>query len=623
MKVCGKILTGLVLGALFCGTPCAVQAEAKEKKAEEEQTSILTILGQNACAPAGRQSLSDMSEAEYDRNRQESQRLFSSSANVGRSLYGAGIGMETFGDAFGASSSNRYIEIVTPGRQDVNGTLTIIGNSGTLSSNLYQEIFSRAGTWTWIDNDSSQAMEPAVNAGFSGTENFSTNGSAPQGATNVSFLGNGFSGTADVSFDVALPSSSSTVSATNINASALSALVNTYLSSQYSGATINQTLNSSSVHIATTFDESTSSSGSDSVQFDTPNSGEHTHDFTGTQDTTTEYAFSIPVDDFASFVYAYTATYDDPEQRTRVAMPHTTLGRIKITENFNPLPMDRLIFDYSFFHNVGFGGVKNDVHRFTPGVEKTFFKGLTSVELRIPMGISMDSNIRSDGSTDMSSGEFGDVTLIFKGLLIKRKKWLMSAGLSLSLPTADDTYLYNSLTGQKLMRIKNESCHIMPFVAFQYTPNQKWYAQLYYQIDADADGSGVYDNPELGLGQERLRYSGKIKDMTYQYVSASIGRWVYRNERKRSGLTAMNVVGELHWTKSLDRGRGVDIKGAGGSTIYRIDNGRDNCDLLNATIGTHMIFNRRTNLGIAYAVPLTDSYKQFDGELRATLNYYF
>ena len=61
------------------------------------------------------------------------------------------------------------------------------------------------------------------------------------------------------------------------------------------------------------------------------------------------------------------------------------VGLTKIADDNSPLPRDRVIFDYDFFGGVplGTGGV--DVHRFSPGIEKTFFDGLASIEFVFPL----------------------------------------------------------------------------------------------------------------------------------------------------------------------------------------------------------------------------------------------
>ncbi|MDR0392420.1 MAG: hypothetical protein LBH59_10970, partial [Planctomycetaceae bacterium] len=82
----------------------------------------------------------------------------------------------------------------------------------------------------------------------------------------------------------------------------------------------------------------------------------------------------------------------------------------------------------------------------------------------------------------------------------------------------------------------------------------------------------------------------------------------------------INIVGELHWTQSIDRTNGV--QNTQGNFIFNIGKDTKNYSILNSTIGTRFILNHKTNIGIGYALPLSNQ-KQFDGELRITCNRYF
>jgi hypothetical protein len=83
----------------------------------------------------------------------------------------------------------------------------------------------------------------------------------------------------------------------------------------------------------------------------------------------------------------------------------------------------------------------------------------------------------------------------------------------------------------------------------------------------------------------------------------------------------MNLMGELHWTQSIDRASGV--RHEQDNFIFDIGRERENYTVVNMTLGTRYLFNERTNVGIGYALPLSNTYRQFDGELRVTFNRYF
>ena len=87
------------------------------------------------------------------------------------------------------------------------------------------------------------------------------------------------------------------------------------------------------------------------------------------------------------------------------------MGRTKIAENTSPIPRDRLLFDYSYLRRRAAvpGGV--NVNRFTPGFEKTFFDGLMSFEMKVPMATTLDSTLSRAASPTPRTPEFGNMAL--------------------------------------------------------------------------------------------------------------------------------------------------------------------------------------------------------------------
>src|SRR5262245_3521408 len=60
------------------------------------------------------------------------------------------------------------------------------------------------------------------------------------------------------------------------------------------------------------------------------------------------------------------------------------VGLTKISDDNNPLPRDRVFFDYDYFNRVPLTSSGFNVHRFSPGFEKTFFDMRASIEVRFP-----------------------------------------------------------------------------------------------------------------------------------------------------------------------------------------------------------------------------------------------
>lgn len=302
----------------------------------------------------------------------------------------------------------------------------------------------------------------------------------------------------------------------------------------------------------------------------------------------------------------------------------SSLGRVKMVENMSPIPQDRFIFDYNYFRGVSLTESKRSVHRFLPGFEKTFFNGSSSIEMRFPMGVTASRNRYADYSTDTQATEFGDIAIYFKSLFYRTQSVAWSCGLGVSLPTAAGIKLYDDpQTRTLLIEMQNKTVRVMPFVGMMWTPNRAWFVQAIAQWDVDTTGNPVYFRD--GLTNQMIRAGTRSRDMTYQYLSASVGRWIYKDDCKRYGLTAMNLMGEMHWSRSLDFGQDVTGYTGGGLPIDTIGNFGVGANMLNFTMGTRMVFNRRHNVGTAFCLPITSGAdgKAFDGELRMTYNIYF
>ncbi|NQT36034.1 MAG: hypothetical protein HQ581_01015, partial [Planctomycetes bacterium] len=311
-------------------------------------------------------------------------------------------------------------------------------------------------------------------------------------------------------------------------------------------------------------------------------------------------------DDFGSvFHYQYEVFLDIPSPGAG-----GTVGRLKIADNTSPIPRDRLIFDYHYFNNAALFGSGVDVNRFTLGLEKTFFDGMASFELKAPMATGLDSTVVADGVTGMSHGEFGNLGLTFKALLFQTKSWGVSAGLTVAAPTGDDTVV--ALTdGTPLVRIRNESVHLAPFLGCLWTPDDRFFAQGFFQVDVDPSGNAVSTN-FFGSG---LQSVGVLQDATLMYVDAGVGYWSYRCRHPKRRLTGVAWTAEVHWNRSLQASDVVT------DANFTIGSRASTFEAVNLTLGSHLEFNHRTTLTLGYAVPLGGGQdRQFDGELRVMLN---
>ena len=287
------------------------------------------------------------------------------------------------------------------------------------------------------------------------------------------------------------------------------------------------------------------------------------------------------------------------------------VGRLKIAEGGAVLPTNRVFFRYSNIHNIAFTNNPQNLNRFVPGFERTFFDGLTSLELRAPFATdasttyALDSGSFSNGNTT----RFGNLTLYAKALLHQTDRLAISGGLGLALPTASDIRV-NYANGTALLNVQNESVHIQPFLGALFTPNERFFIQSFAQYDATASGNSVAIN-STGAG---LRNAGTLTDPGQLFLDGGVGYWLYKSNASR-GLTGIIPTAEIHQTSSTQRG---DMVGAG---PFQVGNFSGSTSITSIVAGTTLEFGSRSQLTAGYATPLgggTD--RQFDGVFQFNFN---
>jgi len=302
-------------------------------------------------------------------------------------------------------------------------------------------------------------------------------------------------------------------------------------------------------------------------------------------------SFAVPVDPHALY-----QTVPNPASGGVV-------GRTKIAESTSPLPHDRLLFSYSGFDNVPLHPRGVNVHRFTPGFEKTFLDGMMSFEMKVPMAVTLDTSTIL-GAAAETQGELGNMLLTPKFLLLQESTWAMSAGMTISLPTASDVDVVLA-DGRPLIRIDNESVSLGPFIGILSVPNEQLFLQAFLQYEFDTNGSPVSLN-SFGTG---LQSAGRLKGTTFQYLDIGVGYWV----RPSVALT-----GEVHWNRSLEN---PDVVTA---PNFAVGGQSTTIEIINAVIGAHIDLTYDTTVTIGYAMPIGGGQdQQFDGELRVMFSRFF
>ncbi len=287
------------------------------------------------------------------------------------------------------------------------------------------------------------------------------------------------------------------------------------------------------------------------------------------------------------------------------------VGRLKIAEGGAVLPTNRVFFRYSNIHNIAFTNNSQNLNRFVPGFERTFFDGLTSLELRAPFATdasttySLDSGSFSNGNTT----RFGNLTLYAKALLHQTDRLAISGGVGLALPTANDIRVHYA-NGTALLNVQNESVHLQPFLGALFTPNERFFIQTFAQYDATASGNTVAIN-STGAG---LQNAGTLTDPGQLFLDGGFGYWLFKSNVSR-GLTGIIPTAEIHQTSST---QGGDIVGAG---PFQVGNFSGSTSMTSIVAGTTLEFGSRTQLTAGYATPIGGGAdRQFDGVFQFNFN---
>lgn len=293
----------------------------------------------------------------------------------------------------------------------------------------------------------------------------------------------------------------------------------------------------------------------------------------------------------------------------------------KFAENDNPIPRDRVFFDYNHYVNAITDARSNsgNLDRFTLGVEKTFFDELCSIELRLPMVGGLAATQSLEAGAGLMGTDLGNVPLVFKTTLRKWDRAVLAAGVAVTLPTAQDARLVDA-SGLEQVRLQNDAVHIGPMLGFFWAPDDRWFVQGIAQADFDTRGNDVYMQTGNGLAQ-----IGTLQDQSLLFMDLAIGRWVYRNPDAK-WITGVAPTMELHYTTTMQDAKLVTGSATtrGGENQVIVGCLENRSDVLNLTGGIHFLIGSKSNLTVAGVVPLrNEDNRSFDAEFLVQFNRYF
>ena len=282
------------------------------------------------------------------------------------------------------------------------------------------------------------------------------------------------------------------------------------------------------------------------------------------------------------------------------------LRRVKLAENSSPLPMDRWIGNYNLFDNVeGIG----DVTRFTFGIEKTFDDGLKSIEARMSFAHTLSSTqiFRTPIGpppfvTQSLDDEFGNLILTYKQVIRPLDDGIVTAGIGVGIPTADEQLLFNQdpVNPVLLMKIHNDAVHLMPFVAFMRQPNDKLTIQGFAQVDFATSGNPVLIRTTGGTGP--LTNAAKIESVPLLFLDLGLAyKWI---ENREGLINAVTPLLELHYSLGMRNRDQLQLDPTQSAPFDFESSGR--ISVLNLTAGTSLQMGESIFVRPAFSIPLSN-----------------
>ena len=196
------------------------------------------------------------------------------------------------------------------------------------------------------------------------------------------------------------------------------------------------------------------------------------------------------------------------------------------------------------------------------------------------------------------------MNLTLKVLLYASPTLYVSSGLGAALPTADDTRVVG-LDGAELLRIRNQAVILTPFLCALFVPNDRLFAQAWFEMGFDPQGNPV----DANLDMTGLTQVGRLHDMTLAQLDGQIGYWVYRSTSPSAGLRGLAPFLELHYNSSLGA---PDMVSAGPFDVGNLTH----LDELNLAVGLVAQIGDNCNLSIGAVAPMkTAPNRTFDYQL--------
>jgi hypothetical protein len=305
--------------------------------------------------------------------------------------------------------------------------------------------------------------------------------------------------------------------------------------------------------------------------------------------------------------------------------------RLKISDNFSPIPRSRFFVQEHYFHNL-FGATLTDVNGFassgelntresvfvtTVGAEFLSEDEKTSIEFRLPLihAPSINSTLIASAfgpvaSQSSSNNPVGNLSLILKHVISEDRNYLMSGGIGVSLPTASD------VTGNLAhvnYEVQNDTLNLIPFIAILFSPRNDVFIQLHSQIDVPIGNDNfAFTEQPLPYYTAQSGTFGSYRESVLASMDIQTGCRLFSNPHSRS-IRGVTAIVELRYTAALN-----DSSGAAGQAgeFYgdpatqvsaQLSQTSNRQDYLNMTFGIQLDIRNDWHLRCGQVFPLIDS----------------
>lgn len=352
--------------------------------------------------------------------------------------------------------------------------------------------------------------------------------------------------------------------------------------------------------------------------------------------------------------------------------PTFNCTRANLAENNSPLPRSRVYVRYNHFHNINQVAIFPDtlpeginqlhIDRVTFGAEAAFLDDRFSFETRVAIARQLTSDVvlydyQGDYNLPLDDyrTELLNLNFILKGILVERENFVVSGGMGINVPTAQDVHIrilvdddnfeiivpgighvgYLDVKADISGRVQNSTVNLAPFLASLWTPTPRLFMQGFAQVVVPLNVSKTVVSGTIGEpGPDQIVIppdAGALHQQTLMRINAGGGYWVWQRP-ERKFLQGVAGILELHYTTALnDADRNpfsiavLPLPGPLPSleADVVVGNLANRVDLLNMTAGTHFQLGERTSLGVGFVVPLRQGVgdKPFDFELNVLLNH--